>query len=74
MTNTFALRAARTAAITRSFPSRNKPLPSDTMTSSWAVSVDRGQRSVQGDDAQLIQQYDTLESVGFFQRKLFEEV
>lgn len=46
MMKTFALRAARTAAITRSFPSRNSPLPSDTMSSSWAVSVDAGQRSV----------------------------
>lgn len=45
MMNTFALRAVRTAAITLSFPSRNSPLPSDTMSSSWAVSVDTGQRS-----------------------------
>ena len=49
ITNTFALRAARTAAVTRSFPSRKRPLPSETMTSSWAVSVEGGQRSeVQG--------------------------
>lgn len=39
MTNTFALHAACTAVTTRSFPSRKSPLPSDTMTSSWAVSV-----------------------------------
>lgn len=48
MRNTFALRAARTAAITRSFPSRNSPLPSDTMSNSWAVSVDTGQTQILG--------------------------
>lgn len=42
MTKTLALRAACTAAVTLSFPSRKSPLPSDTMSSSWAVSVGGG--------------------------------
>lgn len=38
ITKMLAVRAACTAATTRSLPSRNNPLPSDTMSSSWAVS------------------------------------
>lgn len=47
MMKTLAPRAARTAAITRSFPSRKRPRPSDTTSSSWAVSAGgrvKGQR------------------------------
>lgn len=50
MTKTLALRAACTAAVTLSFPSRKSPLPSDTMSSSWAVSVwGGGGRGREGD-------------------------
>lgn len=41
MTKMFALRAAWTAAATLSFPSKNKPRPSDTTSSNWDVSVNR---------------------------------
>lgn len=40
MTKTLAPRADLTAAITRSLPSRNRPRPSETMTSNWAMSVE----------------------------------
>lgn len=46
MTKTLALRAAWTADATLSFPSRNKPLPSETISNNCAVSEQGNKRDV----------------------------